>query len=255
MGVINLSADSWYRESVVLNTTAALQRAEVLTAQGADLVDVGAESTLLKARRIGEARQVRELVPIITGLRSQDILVSIETYHPQVARACLEGGANLLNLTGIDPAQEILSMAAAHEAAVILCYVEAENVRRVGDFVLDGNPIHRMYEFFARQAERATQAGVRRILLDPGMGFYYRNLKDGAVRVRHQMSILLQAFQLRRLGWPVCNALPHAFEYFREEVRCAEPFFAVLAALGRTDLFRTHEVSRVRSVLETMGAY
>jgi hypothetical protein len=47
--------------------------------------------------------------------------------------------------------------------------------------------------------------------------------------------------------------LPHAFEYFGEEVRCAEPFFAVLAALGKTDLFRTHEVARTRAVVETMG--
>jgi hypothetical protein len=60
---------------------------------------------------------------------------------------------------------------------------------------------------------------------------------------------------LRALGWPVCHALPHAFEHFGEEVRCAEPFFAVLAALGKTDLFRTHEVPRIRAVLETMRIY
>ena len=62
-------------------------------------------------------------------------------------------------------------------------------------------------------------------------------------------------FRLRALGYPVCHALPHAFEYFGEEVRCAEPFFAVLAALGKTDLFRTHEVPRTRAVLQTMGAF
>jgi dihydropteroate synthase len=255
MGVINLSADSWYRESVVLDTAAALQRAEILAAQGADLVDVGAESTLLKARRIATRRQVTQLLPVVRGLRDRGILVSVETYHPEVARACLEEGANLLNLTGIDPSQEILRMVAAHQAGVILCYVEAENVRRAGDFELEGNPVERMYEFFARQVERATRSGVRRIFLDPGLGFYYRNLEDGALRVRHQMSVFLQAFRLRRLGWPICNALPHAFEYFREEVRCAEPFFAVLGVLGGTDLFRTHEVRRVRAVLDTMGAY
>jgi hypothetical protein len=49
--------------------------------------------------------------------------------------------------------------------------------------------------------------------------------------------------------------LPHAFEYFGQEVRCAEPFFAVLAALGKTDLFRTHEVARVRPVLETLRVF
>ena len=75
------------------------------------------------------------------------------------------------------------------------------------------------------------------------------------MRVRHQMRTFLHSFRLRTLGWPVCHALPHAFEYFGEEVRCAEPFFAVLAALGKTDLFRTHEVARTRAVLETLGAW
>jgi|GEM_PF-2127393 len=55
--------------------------------------------------------------------------------------------------------------------------------------------------------------------------------------------------------FPTCHALPHAFEYFGDEVRCAEPFFAVLAALGRTDLFRTHEVPRVKAVLETLKVF
>ena len=77
-------------------------------------------------------------------------------------------------------------------------------------------------------------------------------MQDSAVRVRHQMTVFLNTFRLRTLGFPVCHALPHAFEYFRDEVRCAEPFFAALAALGNTDLFRTHEVPRIRAVLETM---
>ena len=101
----------------------------------------------------------------------------------------------------------------------------------------------------------ATRNGVKKILLDPGLGFYYRNLQDSAVRVRHQMNVFLNTFRLRNLGFPICHALPHAFEYFREEVRCAEQFFAVLAALGKTDLFRTHEVRRVKAVLDTMRIF
>jgi hypothetical protein len=110
-------------------------------------------------------------------------------------------------------------------------------------------------EYFSREIDRATGWGVERIFVDPGLGFYYRNLQDSAVRVRHQMQVFLNTFRLRKLGWPVCHALPHAFEFFREEVRSAEPFFAVLSALGGTDLLRTHEVSRVRGVLDTMAIY
>jgi dihydropteroate synthase len=255
MGVINLSPDSWYRESVCLTVASAVQRGRTLREQGADLVDVGAESTLAHAARLDEETQKSKLLPVIQGLREAGILVSVETYHSAVARACLESGANVLNLTGTEEAQEMFRMTAAHGAAVILCYVQGRNVREVGDFNLETDPIALMKDYFARQIESAVHCGVERIFIDPGLGFYYPNLQDSAVRVRHQMNVFLNTFQLRELGYPICHALPHAFECFREEVRCAEPFFAVLASLGKTDLFRTHEMPRVRAVLETLRIY
>lgn len=255
MGVVNLSADSWYRESVCLSPEAAIQRGQVLAAQGAAVIDVGAESTLAEAARVSEALQNGRLLPVVRALRAAGILVSVETYHAAVTRACLEAGANVLNLTGTTGTEERYRLVAEHEAAVIICYVQGANVREVGDFDFGADPVGQMQDFFARQIELATRCGVERIFLDPGMGFYYRNLQDSATRIRHQMRTFLNTFRLRKLGWPVCHALPHAFECFREDVRCAEPFFAVLAALGGTDLFRTHEVPRVRAVLETLRCY
>jgi dihydropteroate synthase len=252
MGVVNLSPDSWYRESVCLTTEAAVQHGRILAAQGADIVDVGAESTLAHAARVDDAAQNSKLIPIIKELRQAGILVSVETYSPAVTRACLEAGANILNLTGTDGTDELYRLVAAHDAAVIICYVQGKNVREAGDFDFSADPIEMMRGYFARQIEIAQRQGVEKIFLDPGLGFYYRNLQDSAVRVRHQMNIFLNTFRLRPLGFPVCHALPHAFEYFRDEVRCAEPFFAVLAALGKTDLFRTHEVPRLKAVLETL---
>jgi dihydropteroate synthase len=255
MGVVNLSPDSWYRESVCLTAEAAIQRGRTLREQGAALVDVGAESTLAHAARVAEAGQRGKLLPVIKALRAANVLVSVETYQPAVTRACLEAGANVLNLTGTEHGDEVFRLVAAHDAAVILCYVQGRNVREVGDFDLHADPIPMMRDFFARQIEVAQRNGVEKILLDPGLGFYYRNLQDSAVRVRHQLNVFLNTFRLRTLGFPICHALPHAFEYFRDEVRCAEPFFAVLAALGGTDLFRTHEVPRIRAVLETMNVF
>jgi len=255
MGVINLSPDSWYRESVCLTAEAAIQRSRVLAAQRADLVDIGAESTLAHAARVDDAAQNRRLIPVINALRQSGILVSVETYSPAVTRACLEAGANVLNLTGTAGTDDLYRLVAAHDAAVIICYVEGPNVREVGDFDFSSDPIGRMRDYFARQIEMAQRQGVDRILIDPGLGFYYRNLQDSAVRVRHQMTVFLNSFRLRPLGFPVCQALPHAFEFFRDEVRSAEPFFAVLAALGKTDLFRTHEVPRIKAVLETMKTF
>ena len=255
MGVINLSADSWYRESVCLTTESALQRGQVLAAQGADIIDVGAESTLAQASRADAAVQNSKLLPVIQGLSAAGCLVSVETYQPEVARRCLEAGARVLNLTGTESSEELFRMVAEHEAAVILCYVQGKNVREVGDYDFRADPVTGMQDYFARQIEQATSLGVKRLFIDPGLGFYYRNLQDSAERIRHQMKVFLNTFRLRRLGWPVCHALPHAFEFFGDEVRCAEPFFAVLAALGKTDLFRTHEVARTRAVLNTLAAF
>ena len=255
MGVINFSPDSWYRESVCRTPNSAIQRGRVLHAQGADIVDLGAESTLAHAARVADAAQNSKLLPTIKELRAADILVSVETYHPSVARACLEGGANILNLTGTEGGDELFRIVADHDAAVIICHVQGKNVREVGDFDFSADPIEKMREHFARQIEIAQRHRVERIFLDPGLGFYYRNLQDSAVRVRHQMNVFLNTFRLRALGFPICHALPHAFEYFGEEVRCAEPFFCVLAALGKTDLFRTHEVPRIKAVLETLKVY
>jgi dihydropteroate synthase len=255
MGVINLSPDSWYRESVCLTADAAIRRGKVLRAQGADIVDVGAESTLSHAERADDAQQGSKLRPVVKGLRACSILVSVETYQPAVARVCLQAGANILNLTGTDHNDEMFRMVAAHDAAVILCYVQGKNVREVGDFDFTADPTAMMYEYFSRLTEIATRNSVQKIFIDPGLGFYYRNLQDSALRIRHQMGVFLNTFRLRTLGFPVCHALPHAFEFFNEEVRCAEPFFAVLAALGKTDLFRTHEVPRTKAVLDTLSIF
>jgi dihydropteroate synthase len=255
MGVVNLSPDSWYRESVCLSAESAVERGRVLQAQGAHIIDVGAESTLAKAGRVDGATQTGLLLPVVKELRQNGILVSIETYDPGVAQASLKAGANVLNLTGSRANDELFRIVAAHDAAVIICYVQGDNVREVGDFDFGADPIELMREYFDRQIELATHHGVEKICLDPGLGFYYRNLQDSAIRVRHQMTVFLNSFRLRTLGFPICHALPHAFEFFGEEVRCAEPFFAVLAALGKTDLFRTHEIPRIRAVLETLRAF
>ena len=255
MGVVNLSADSWYRESVCLTAEAAVRRAFVLQEQGASIVDIGAESTLAQAQRLDDALHNSKLLPVLNRLRDLRIPISVETYSVAVARKCLEAGASIINLTGTESTEEFYRLARDFDAAVIVCFVQGRNVREVGDFDLSSDPIAFMYEYFAREVESADKAGLNKVFIDPGLGFYYRNLQDSAVRVRHQMSVFLNTFRLRKLGYPVCHALPHAFEYFGEEVRCAEPFFAVLAALGKTDLFRTHEIPRVKAVLDTLAVY
>ncbi|MDB6026995.1 MAG: Dihydropteroate synthase, partial [Verrucomicrobiales bacterium] len=174
MGVVNLSADSWYRESVCLTADSAIARGKVLASQGADIIDIGAESTLANAARADEFAQTSKLLPVIKKLRAADILVSIETYQPAVTQKCLEAGANILNLTGTKQTEEMFRMVAANDAAVIICYVQGDHVRDVGDFDFTSDSTTMMREYFSRQIETAQRCGVEKIFIDPGLGFYYR---------------------------------------------------------------------------------
>lgn len=253
MGVINLSPDSWYRESVCLTVESALKRGKVLSAQGADVIDIGAESTLARAALVDGDRQLSLLRPVLEGLGDFVPILSVETYREAVAIQSLQWGARIINFTGSNLTEPLMRVVAEHQAAFILCLVQGEHVRAVGELKWGEDPIAGMYEYFARQVEILTHCGVTRIFLDPGLGFYYKNLQDSDLRVRYQMKTFLHTFRLRKLGFPICHALPHAFEYFGEEVRSAESLFAVLAVLGKTDLFRTHEVPRIQSVLKTLS--
>jgi len=256
MGVVNLSPDSWYRESVSLSTEAAVRRGRRLFADGAAIVDVGAESTLPNAQLVKSENQIARLVPVIRELHASGGLVSVESYQPEVTRACLEAGAAIVNLTAASDTETFYRLAAAHDAGVVICYIQgADHVRSALEFTMHDDHTSVLYEYFARQTELASRCGVSKIWMDPGLGFYYKNLSDSAERVRYQMKTFLNAFRLRTLGWPVCQALPHAFEYFEEEVRTAESFFGVLALLARTDLLRTHEVAKLRGVLGAMNVF
>ncbi|CAB4244695.1 Dihydropteroate synthase [Methylacidimicrobium sp. AP8] len=255
MGVINLSPDSWYRESVALTPEAAVRRGQLLADAGAALLDVGTESSLDYAARVGPEEQIRKLTPVVEGLVARQLLVSVETYHPLVARAALRAGAAVINFTGSEGWEELLPLVAKEDAGLILNFVEGAHVRDPRAIRLSDDPIGDLLPYFEERCRLAERAGVRRLWIDPGLGFYYPNLQDGAVRIQRQMEIFLGTFRLHQLGYPVCHALPHAFECFEEEVRCAEPFFAVLALLGQTDLLRTHEVARVMGVVRAMGLF
>jgi dihydropteroate synthase len=254
MGVVNLSQDSWYRESVSPSTSAAVRRGRVLAAQGADLVDLGAESVVAGSARVGPQDQVRALVPVVEALADTGVAVSVESYQPEVVRATLAAGAQVLNLTGSADDDVMFTLAAEHDAALVLCHVLGANPRELDDTEAQLDPYPSMIAALGRRAERARELGVRAgICVDPGAGFGSARPTDPRDRVRHQSVVLLNSFRLRQLGLPVCQALPSGFDYFEDEVRTAEGFFAVLAGLGGAGIHRTHEVPRVRAVLTAMA--
>lgn len=252
MGVVNLSRDSTYRESIAVSTASAVRKARVMAAQGAHFVDIGAECSDYKSARVSADAQITALVPVIEQLADQEIDVSVETYELPVVRACLKAGATVLNLSGAADEDEIYALAAEYNATVIICHVTADNVREVTNVTLDADPFPGIRDALAKRIERARAAGAHRIAIDPAIGFDYGNLTTSAVRIQHQTHVLLNGFRLRSLGVPICNALPHAFDIFEDQFRTAEGFFAVVAALGGTGIFRVHEVPHCLAVLKAM---
>ncbi|MCL2926949.1 MAG: dihydropteroate synthase [Trichodesmium sp. MAG_R01] len=259
LGIINLSQDSWYKQTICYTPEQAIRRGKVLTLQGADIIDIGTESTVKTAARVDELKQTSQLLPILKTFSQEGVLTSVETYYPEVARECLKAGANVINFLGTEHSEEMYQAVADFDAAIIICYVEGKHARDVGefDFTSGRDMINVLYNYFEKEIEIATKIGVRKIFIDPALGAGYANFfyqkKNLSNRIRYQIETLLNAFRFRKLGFPVFNQIPTAIEIFGEEFRSAQVFTAVFAALGKNDMIRTHEVAKVKALLETLS--
>jgi dihydropteroate synthase len=253
IGVVNLSRDSTYRESVATSVSSAIRKGRVMAAQGADIVDVGAESTNGDASRVDAQGQISRLVPVVEALAGDGILVSTESYDAAVVRAVLNAGARVVNLTGSADDDAMFELAAEFGAAVVLCHIEGPNARDLEGSSVTADPVPTMLAGFGRRVERARAHGVSALVIDPGVGFGFGVAQSPADRAARQTAIILNSFRLRRLGLPICQSVPHAFDLFEEEFRTAEAFFTTLARLGGAGLIRTHEVARVVPVLRALN--
>jgi len=146
-----------------------------------------------------------------------------------VTRASLAAGASILNLTARADHSPFTAWSPL-TAAVIICFMAGNHVREVGDFDLRADPIPLLHDFFARQIELASAAAWK-YLLDPGSLLLPQPAGQLRARAPSDESFL-NTFRLRDLGFPLPGAAA-CLEFFREEVRSAEPFFALLAALGK----------------------
>jgi dihydropteroate synthase len=254
MGVVNLSRDSAYRESIAVGHESAVRKALVQVAQGADLIDIGAESSRATAARVDATDQEQILIPLIEELSQAGAVVSVESYEVDVARAGLKAGARVLNLTGSHADDDMFELAAEYDATVILCNVLGPHARALDGSDVEADPVPGMLDRFGARIQRAQELGVSELAIDPGLGFGFR-LDDQRARAQHQAVTLLNSFRLRRLGVPICHALPHAFDVFEDQFRTGEGFFAVLAHLGGTGIYRTHEVPQVRAVLDGLHSF
>ncbi|HVA24126.1 MAG TPA: dihydropteroate synthase [Chloroflexota bacterium] len=191
MGILNVTPDSFSGDGLLGNVEAASERANAMAAAGADLIDVGGESTAYwKAgyQPVTEEEELRRVLPIVKRLR--DIPISIDTRKPGVARAALSAGAAWLNnVEGVWDDGRMAEVAAEHGVPYILMHNRHEAV--YGDVVAE------VRDELVAAAARAEAAGVRRehVILDPGLGFG----KTGA----HNLELLRRLPELVSAGYPV----------------------------------------------------
>lgn len=200
MGVVNVTPDSFSDGGRWFDTTAAVKRGLHLVTEGADLVDVGGESTRPGASRVDEAEELKRVIPVVHGLASEGVTVSVDTMRASVAERSLAAGAALVNdVSGglADPAM-IPAVAAAGAPFVVMHwrgFLEGGNVKgRYGDVVSEV-----VDELHAR-VEAVLAGGIApdRIVVDPGLGFS----KDS----EHDLALLARLDRLRTLGHPILVA-------------------------------------------------
>ncbi len=174
MGILNLTPDSFSGDGLGADVRAALDRARRLVAEGADILDVGGESTRPGAEEVSEAEEIRRVVPVIERLAAEvGAPVSIDTHKPAVARAALAAGASIVNdVTGLQRDPEMAFVAAERGVPVVAMHILGTPK------TMQHSPAYRdvvaeVAEYLARSVEIAIRAGVPRdqVVVDPGIGF------------------------------------------------------------------------------------
>jgi dihydropteroate synthase len=199
MGVVNVTPDSFSDGGLHLDFQAALAHARRLIADGADMLDVGGESTRPGAEPVPEAQEIARIAPLIRALRAESAIpISVDTMKPAVARAAVQAGATIWNdVSALRHAPDSLDAAAELGCDVVLMHMQGEPRTMQVEPHYD-DVVAEVADFLAARAEAAAAAGVarERIWLDPGVGF-------GKHMIRHNLPLLAGLERIVALGFPV----------------------------------------------------
>jgi dihydropteroate synthase len=196
MGVVNVTPDSFSDGGRFLDQGAALAHAQGLIAAGADMLDVGGESTRPGAEPVAEAEEIARVAPLIAAIRAESTIpISIDTMKPAVARAAVAAGASVWNdVTALTWSPESLVVAAELGCEVVLMHMQGDPQTMQADPRYD-DVVGEVCAFLEQRAEAALAAGVRRIWIDPGVGF--------GKRLEHSLELLGRLDRIIALGFPV----------------------------------------------------
>ena len=252
MGILNVTPDSFYDGGEFDERDAAVERATQLVATGADVVDVGGESTRPGADPVPVSDEIDRVVPVVEALSDLPVPLSVDTRKAAVADAALEAGASIVNdVSGLsDP--EMRFVVADHDASLVLMHSLSAPVDPDRNVTYD-DVVEDVRRDLSEQVMRAERAGIDRdrIVVDPGCGFG----KDGA----ESFELVDRLAEFQSLGCPVM--VGHSRKSMFDHVGCASgerlpPTLAVTAraAARGADVVRVHDVEANAAVLRTIAA-
>ena len=255
MGVLNVTPDSFSDGGEFYDPAAAVAQALCMVAEGADIIDVGAESTRPGSARVSAADQIRRLEPVLPEAAKLDVTVSIDTTLAEVARFALDAGAEIVNdvSAGRDDG-ELLPLAGRRGAAVVLMHMLGAPKTMQDDPRYD-DVVTEVRDFLTARLAAAEDAGVprERCIVDPGIGF--------GKRLEHNLALLAGVGLLGELGVPVLVG-PSRKRFIGELTGQGDPqqrlggsiAACLLARANGATIFRVHDVGETVQALAVGGA-
>jgi dihydropteroate synthase len=247
MGVVNVTPDSFSDGGRHFDPVRALDHARRLTADGADIVDVGGESTRPGAAPVSEQEELDRVLPIVEQLVDDGAVVSIDTMKPAVMRAAIDAGASMVNDVRALQERGALSAAMRNDVAVCLMHMQGKP-RTMQQAPVYDDVVREVGDFLLARAEVCENAGIARdrIVVDPGFGF--------GKTVEHNLELLRNLREIVALGYPVVAGLSRKSTIGRLTGRDVGDRMAGSIAAALAAVQRGASIVRVHDVRETVDA-
>ncbi|MBD1862762.1 MULTISPECIES: dihydropteroate synthase [Trichocoleus] len=250
MGVLNVTPDSFSDGGQFDSLATALEQAKHLVAAGADILDIGGQSTRPQATEIDVETELARVIPVIKAVRSQlDVPISVDTTRAVVAKAAVEAGADIINdISGATFDPEMLSTVAALQVPLILMHIRGtpQTMQQLTDYQ---DLVGEIQAFLQARIEAAIAAGINpvHLMIDPGIGF--------AKTYSQNLELLRRISEFRALGCPILvgpsrkSFIGHILNQPDPQQRAWGTAAACCAAIaGGADLLRLHDVQEMRDV-------
>jgi len=253
MGVVNVTPDSFSDGGRFFGTQQALEHARILIEEGADILDIGGESSRPGAEPVGLDEELRRVMPVLEQLAPGPVPVSVDTCKPDVMRRALAAGAAMVNDINALREPGALEAVAQSQAAVCLMHMQGEPRSMQRDPQYE-DVVAEVTAFLAQRVKAAQQAGIarERIVIDPGFGF--------GKNTAHNLGLLRGLHKIAGLGQPVLVGLSRKSLFGKitgkpVADRVSASVAAALLAVERgAALVRVHDVAATRDALLVLNA-